>query len=67
MGGVGACQADVLLNCRPCEVDAEFHEFATDAIHAPEAVLPGHLLDQSDGFRGDPGAPTPIAKLEPPK
>ena len=50
-----------------CNPDTEFHEFATDALHAPEAVLPGHLLDQGDGFRGYPGAPTPIAGLEPPE
>jgi len=48
-------------------VDSEFHEFTTDALHAPEAVLPGHLLDQRDGFGGDPGAPTPVAGLEPPE
>ena len=67
MGGVGACQADVLLDRRPCGLDAEFHEFATDALRAPEAILPGHLLDQSDGFAGYPGAPTPVAGLEPPQ
>ena len=50
-----------------CDVNAELHEFTTDALHAPEAILPGHLLDQSDGFQGDPGAATPIAGLEPPK
>jgi hypothetical protein len=38
-----------------------------DGLYAPKAVLPGHLLDQSDGFQGDPGAPTPIARLEPPE
>jgi len=67
MGGVGACQADELLDCRSRDPYAEFHEFTTDALHAPEAVLPVHLLDQSDGFRGDPGAPTPVAGLEPPE
>ena len=46
---------------------AEFHELAMDALHTPEAVLPGHLLDQSDGFVRYPGAPTPVAGLEPPK
>ena len=40
MGGVGACQADVLLDRRPCDLDAEFHDFATDALRAPEAILP---------------------------
>ena len=64
MGGVGACQADVLMDRRPCEVDTELQKFATDALHAPEAVLPGHLLDQSDGFGGSPGAPTPFAGLD---
>ena len=43
------------------------YEFTTDALHAPETVLPGHLLAQSDGFRCDPGAPTPVAGLEPPE
>jgi hypothetical protein len=49
------------------DVNSEFHEFATDALHAPEAVLPGHLLDQGDRFRCDPRAPTPVAGLEPPE
>ena len=43
-----------------CEVDTELKKFATDALHAPEAVLPGHLLDQSDGFGGHPGAPIEV-------
>jgi len=67
VGGVGACQADVLVDGRPRDPDAEFHEFTTDALHAPEAVLPGHLLDQGDRFRCDPRAPTPVAGLEPPE
>ena len=46
---------------------SESSEFAMDALHAPEAILSGHLLDQSDGFQGDPGAPTLIARLEPPE
>jgi hypothetical protein len=50
IGGAGACQPDVLLDCCLSNPEAEFHEFATDALHAPEAVLPGHLLDQRDGF-----------------
>jgi len=56
MGGVRACQADVLLDRRPRDPDAEFHEFTTDSLHAPEAILPGHLLDQGDRFRCDPWA-----------
>ena len=67
MGGAGACQADVLLDCVPGNPDAEFYEFTTDALHAPEAVLPGHLLDQGDGLAGNPGAPTPVAGLDPPE
>ena len=63
MGGVGACQAYVLLGCGLGNPDAEFHEFTTDALRAPEAVLPGHLLDQSDGFRGYPGAPPRLRDL----
>ena len=57
MGGVGACQADVLLDRRPSDLNSEFHEFAMNALDAPEAILPGHLLDQGDGFAGYPGAP----------
>ena len=67
MGGAGACQADVLLDCGLGEPDAEFHEFTTDALHAPETFLPGNLLDQGDGLLGDSGAPTPVAGLEPPE
>ena len=47
-----------------CDLDSEFHEFATDAFRAPQGILPGHLLDQSDGFGGYPGAPNPVAGLE---
>jgi hypothetical protein len=65
MGGVGARQADVLVDRRPGDPDAELHEFTTDALHSPEAVLPGHLLDYGDGFRCRPGAPTPVVGLEP--
>ena len=50
-----------------CDLDAEFHEFATDALPAPEAILPGHLLNQRDGFAVYPGAATPVARLEPPE
>ena len=60
-------QARVLLDRRPRDPEAEVHEFTTDALHAPEAIRPGHLLDQSDGFQGDSGGPTPVAGLEPPE
>ena len=38
-----------------------------DAFRTPEAILSGHLLDQGDGFVRYPGAPTPVAGLEPPE
>jgi len=60
-------QSRVLLDRRPSDVNSEFHEFTTDALHAPEAVLSGHLLDQGDGFVRYPRAPTPVAGLEPPE
>jgi len=75
VGGVGACQADVLVDGRPpaCgpgqtrDPGAKFHEFTTDAFRTPDVVLPGHLLDQGDGFGGYPGPPAPVAGLEPPE
>ena len=67
MGRMGAGQPDVLLDCCFSNPDAEFHEFTTDAFRTPDAVLPGHLLDQGDGFVRYPGAPTPMARLEPPE
>ena len=63
MGGAGACQADVLLDRRPCDLDAESQKLTTDALHAPQAILPGHLLAHGDGFAGYPGAPIPVAGL----
>jgi hypothetical protein len=42
---------DVRLG-QACDLDAEFHEFATDALRALEAILLGYLLDQGEGFTG---------------
>jgi hypothetical protein len=57
-GGEGPFQTDVFQDRRPCDLDAEFHDLAADALCAPQAILRGHLLDQGDGFEcylGTPG------------
>jgi len=59
--------ADVLLDCGLGNPDAEFHEFAADAFPSPETVLPGHLLDQGDGFACYPWAPAPEVRFELPE
>jgi len=57
-----------ILSCGLGNTDAESHAFATDKLYAPEAILPGHLLDRGDGFSGDPGVPVPpVAGLGPPE
>ena len=38
-----------------------------DAFCSPQTVLPGHLLDQSDGLAAYPGAPAPAAGHEAPE
>jgi hypothetical protein len=57
----------MLLDCGLGNPDTDLHKFATHALHTPETVLPGHLLDQSDGLGGYPGAPTPVAGLDRPE
>jgi hypothetical protein len=40
--------AEVALDGALADRDAEFEQFASDALGAPEPVLPGHPLDQRD-------------------
>jgi len=47
----------VLADAGLANLDAELKEFAVDARHAPERVLPAHLADQCPGFLGDRRSP----------
>jgi hypothetical protein len=35
--------------------DAQFEEFSANPLHSPQPIVPGHLPDQGNGFRGDLG------------
>src|SRR5260370_1097812 len=50
---VGANRPHVFLNGSFADMDAQFQEFSANPLSAPEAILPGHLPDQGDGFCGD--------------
>src|SRR5215469_12058712 len=44
----------VLLNGPLADVDSQFEQFATNTLCSPQAIVPGHLLDQGHGLLGDP-------------
>ena len=67
MGGVGGVPDERTPGLWFWHPDAEDHEFTSDALHAPGAVLLDHLLDQGSGFRGGRGAAASVAGPEPAK
>jgi hypothetical protein len=45
----------VLLNGSLADTNAQFQEFPTNPLSTPKPILPRHLSDQCDGFRGYSG------------
>ena len=47
------CDGHVLLDRALADLDAQLQQFSADAFCTPQKVIPGHLLDELDGFWQD--------------